>query len=305
METTIPQSEVIMFILKTRKFFQMPLSSIGYFCFAWAMAACGGEKDIPRPVITQPTGPVDKNWSFETTPVWADEFDYSGKPNSAKWGYDIGGNGWGNNELQYYSDNISNASVADGKLTITARKESVGGKEYSSARLVTKDKGDWTYGRFEIKAKLPTGKGTWPAIWMLPTDWSYGNWPKSGEIDIMEHVGYDQDRVHVTVHTEAYNHGIGTQKGASKVVPNASTEYHLYRIDWTPFAIRGYIDNQMMYEFINEGKGYAAWPFDKRFHLLLNIAVGGNWGGAQGVDASVYPQTMEIDYVRVYKMVEK
>jgi beta-glucanase (GH16 family) len=294
-----------MFISITRRSFRIVSLSLSYLCFASVMVACGGDKEIPRPVITQPTGPVDKNWKFEATPVWADEFEYSGKPNTTKWGYDIGGNGWGNNELQYYSDDSRNANVADGKLTITARNENVGGKEYSSARLVTKGKGDWTYGRFEIRAKLPTGKGTWPAIWMLPTDFAYGNWPKSGEIDIMEHVGYDQDRVHVTVHTEAYNHGIGTQKGASKVIANASTEYHLYRIDWTPFAIRGYIDNQLMYEFTNEGKGYAAWPFDKRFHLLLNIAVGGNWGGAQGVDPTVYPQTMEVDYVRVYKMIEQ
>jgi beta-glucanase (GH16 family) len=179
------------------------------------------------------------------------------------------------------------------------------GKEYSSARLVTKNKGDFLYGRFEVKAKLPTGKGTWPAVWMLPTDFAYGNWPKSGEIDIMEHVGYDQDRVHVTVHTEAYNHSIGTQRGTNKIVPTASTEFHLYRVDWTPYAVRGYIDDQEMFEFKNEGKGFAVWPFDKRFHLLLNIAVGGNWGGAQGTDSSVFPQAMQVDYVRVYKMIEK
>ena len=121
----------------------------------------------------------------------------------------------------------------------------------------------------------------------------------------MEHVGYDQDRVHITVHTEAYNHSIGTQVGKSKVVAGASTDFHLYRVDWTPEAIRGYIDNQAVFEFPNKGTGYKAWPFDKRFHLLLNIAVGGNWGGAQGIDETVYPQSMEIDYVRVYKMIEE
>jgi beta-glucanase (GH16 family) len=170
---------------------------------------------------------------------------------------------------------------------------------------VTKGKGDFLYGRFEIKAKLPAGKGTWPAIWMLPTDWAYGDWPKSGEIDIMEHVGYDPDVIHITTHTEAYYFKIGTQKTATKKIANATTDYHLYRVDWTPYAISGYIDNQLIFKFVNEGKGYTVWPFDKKFHLLLNIAVGGDWGGAQGMDDSIYPVTMDVDYVRVYKMIEK
>lgn len=274
------------------------------FCLL-AGAACSDKEpkgSIPAAVIQTPT---DKNWTFETTPVWADEFDYSGLPNPAKWGYDIGGDGWGNNELQYYTNSINNASVGNGILTITARKESMNGREYTSARLISKNKGDFLYGRIEVKAKLPSGKGTWPAIWMLPTDWAYGGWPKSGEIDIMEHVGYDQDRVHVTVHTDAYNHSKGTQKGTSKVVAGASTGFHTYRVDWTPYAIRGFIDGEQMFQFINEGKGSAVWPFDKRFHILLNIAFGGNWGGSQGVDPGVLPQQMEVDYVRVYKMIEK
>jgi beta-glucanase (GH16 family) len=248
--------------------------------------------------------PPVKSWQFESVPVWADEFDYIGKPDASKWGYDLGGHGWGNNELQFYTDTISNARVADGKLIITARQENKGGSAYTSARLVSKNKGDFRYGRFEVSAKLPSGRGTWPAIWMLPTDWAYGGWPKSGEIDIMEHVGHDQDRVHVTVHTEAYNHSINTQRGQSKQVQGASTAFHLYRVDWTPDAIRGYIDNEPVFEFLNEGKTSAEWPFDQRFHLLLNIAVGGNWGGAQGVDPSVFPQSLEVDYVRVYKLVE-
>jgi beta-glucanase (GH16 family) len=179
------------------------------------------------------------------------------------------------------------------------------GREYTSTRLISKGKGDFLYGRIEVKAKLPTGKGTWPAIWMLPTDWAYGGWPKSGEIDIMEHVGYDQNKVHITVHTEAYNHSINTQKSATKVVPGVSTDFHTYRVDWTPYSIKGFIDGEQIYNFINEGKGYAGWPFDKKFHLLLNVAFGGNWGGAQGVDPSVLPQKMEVDYVRVFKMIEK
>lgn len=268
--------------------------------------SCSGKGDsdtTTNPV--SPQGPVDKHWTFETTPAWADEFDYTGLPDNTKWGYDIGGGGWGNNELEYYTNSPDNASVANGKLTITARKEVKENRNYTSARLVTRGKGDFLYGRFEIKAKLPAGKGTWPAIWMLPTDWAYGDWPKSGEIDIMEHVGYDQDVIHISAHTEAYYFRINTQKTSVKKIQNASTEYHVYRMDWTPYALRGYIDDQLIFEFINEGKGYKVWPFDKKFHLLLNLAVGGDWGGAQGMDESIYPVSMDVDYVRVYKMIEK
>jgi beta-glucanase (GH16 family) len=270
------------------------------------VSACSSNEDL-KPIIIQPgTNPiVDKQWAFETTPSWSDEFDYTGLPATAKWDYDLGGSGWGNNEKQNYTNSINNASVADGKLTITARKESSNGMNYSSARLVTRNKLDVLYGRIEVKAKLPTGKGTWPAIWMLPTDFAYGGWPKSGEIDIMEHVGYDQNTVHFTTHTEAYYFKINTQKTATKVIPTASTEFHTYRVDWTPYAIRGYFDDVKVFEFANEGKTYKEWPFDKRFHLLLNVAVGGDWGGAQGIDDNIFPQSLVVDYVRYYKMIEK
>jgi beta-glucanase (GH16 family) len=251
----------------------------------------------------QPPVPVDKNWQFESTPVWADEFNTPGLPDATKWGYDIGGNGWGNNELQYYTNSANNAVVENGKLVITARKEAMSGRNYTSARLVTKGKGDFLYGRVEVSAKLPAGKGTWPAIWMLPTDWAYGDWPKSGEIDLMEHVGYDPNKVHFTIHTQAYNHGAGTQRGNNRVIPTAISDFHQYRLDWTPYAVRGYFDGELVFTFVNDGKGFSTWPFDQKFHLLLNIAVGGNWGGAQGVDDSVFPASMEIDYVRVYKMI--
>jgi beta-glucanase (GH16 family) len=254
--------------------------------------------------VFNPAPPVDKNWKFDTIPTWSDEFEYTGAPDALKWGYDLGGSGWGNNELQYYTNSTANAKVENGKLVITAIKESMGGMNYSSARVVSRNKGDFLYGRVEARAKLPSGKGTWPAIWMLPTDWSYGSWPKSGEIDIMEHVGYDLNKVHFSVHTESYNHSIGTQRSANQVIPTATTEFHKYRVDWTPYAVRGYFDDQLVFTFTNEGKGAATWPFDKRFHLLLNLAVGGNWGGAQGVDDTIFPKSMEIDYVRVYKMIE-
>ena len=255
--------------------------------------------------IVPVTGRADKGWTFEQKPFWFDEFNYSGLPDSTKWGYDIGANGWGNNELQYYTNSINNAAVDNGLLTITARREKMKDSEYTSARLISKNKGDFLYGRFEVKARLPVGKGTWPAIWMLSTDWEYGGWPQSGEIDIMEHVGYDQDKIHMSVHTEAYYHSIGTQKTATKVVPGVSKDFHIYSIDWTPYSITGFIDGKEMFRFINEGTGFKAWPFDKRFHLLLNVAYGGFWGATKGIDPSALPQSMEIDYVRVYKMNEK
>lgn len=270
------------------------------------VSACSSSED-PKPIIIPPviTIPVDRQWAFESTPFWADEFDYTGLPATAKWDYDLGGSGWGNNEKQNYTNSINNVSVADGKLTITARKESSGGMNYSSTRLVTRNKFDVLYGRIEVKAMLPTGKGTWPAIWMLPTDYAYGGWPKSGEIDIMEHVGYDQNNIHFSTHTEAYYFKINTQKTSNKVIPTASTAYHTYRVDWTPYAIRGYFDELKVFEFVNEGKSYKEWPFDKRFHLLLNLAVGGDWGGAQGIDDNIFPQKFIVDYVRYYKMIEK
>ena len=248
--------------------------------------------------------PKDKGWTFESTPVWADEFSTDGAPDPVKWGYDIGGSGWGNNELQYYTNSTNNASVANGILSVTARKEFRDGKNYTSARLVTKNKGDFLNGRIEVRAKLPSGRGTWPAIWMLPTDWEYGNWPNSGEIDIMEHVGYDPTRVHFSIHTEAYNHTKGTQKSTNRIIPTAMSEFHKYRVDWTPYAVRGYFDDEFIFEFVNEGKGSPTWPFDKKFHLLLNLAIGGNWGGVNGVDDTIFPVIFEIDYVRVYKMKE-
>lgn len=273
--------------------------------FIWIilfLTACSREpQENPRPQPQPRPQPVVVQWVFDSIPVWQDEFEGSGAPDAAKWSYDVGGHGWGNNELQYYRSGDANAKVANGILTIEARKETYEGRIYTSARMVTKGKGDFLYGRFEIRAKLPSGRGTWPAIWMLPTDPQYGNWPASGEIDIMEHVGYDPNRVHCTVHTADFNHTKGTQKGASLIVPTATTNFHVYRVDWTPAGIRGYIDDEKYFEFFNTSAGVSAWPFDQKFHLLLNIAVGGNWGGLQGVDVNAFPTQMEVDYVRVYK----
>jgi beta-glucanase (GH16 family) len=239
--------------------------------------------------------------------VWHDEFTGGEEPqipDPSKWVYNVGGGGWGNNELQYYTDRqLNNARVEDGKLIIEAHRELFEGNAYSSARLVTKDRGDWLYGRFEIKAKLPSGRGTWPAIWMLASQYTYGTrfWPDNGEIDIMEHVGYDPNRVHATIHTKAFNHTIGTAVGNSLTLPSAETQSHVYAIEWYPDRIEAYVDNNKYFTFGNDSTGWEAWPFDKPFHLILNIAIGGSWGGVQGVDDTIFPTRMEIDYVRVYQ----
>lgn len=236
--------------------------------------------------------------------VWSDEFDVDGEIDKTKWGYDLGGSGWGNNELQYYTEDL-NSWNEDGKMIIEARKETYIGRDYTSARVISKNKGDWLYGKIEVMAKLPTGRGTWPAIWMLPTDWRYGGWPNSGEIDIMEHVGYDQNKIHGSIHTKFLNHQLGTQRSGSRIIDTASTEFHKYSIEWLPDRIFFLIDDVNYFTFFPSRQvscpTFGQWPFDARFHLLLNIAVGGNWGGAQGVDDTIFPQRMEIDYVRVYQ----
>ncbi|MFD2936429.1 glycoside hydrolase family 16 protein [Spirosoma flavum] len=236
--------------------------------------------------------------------VWSDEFEKSGLPDSTKWSYEVGGNGWGNNELEYYtSRRTENARVEKGKLIIEARKEAYQGKNYTSARLLTQGKTSWTYGRIEAMAKLPKGVGTWPAVWMLGKNVSNTGWPKCGEIDIMEHVGFDEGVVHGTVHTEAYNHSKKTEKGKAVTIPNITTDFHLYAIEWTADQIDFFVDEQKYYTVQKSVLGAAAsqWPFDQPFFLILNVAVGGNWGGQKGVDETIWPQRMEVDYVRVYQ----
>lgn len=235
--------------------------------------------------------------------VWSDEFDVDGAPDASKWSYDLADGcpnncGWGNAELQSYTNRTKNVRVEDDKLKIELRKEN---ERFTSARLVSKGKGDWTYGRFEIRAKLPSALGTWPAIWMLPTDNVYGNWPRSGEIDIMENVGYDPDTIIASAHTFAYNHGIDTHKKAALHVPDCSEEFHVYSLEWNEEKYDVYVDEKLLFTFNNENKSSKEWPFDQRFHLILNLAFGGNWGGKMGVDPSALPVTMVVDYVRVYQ----
>lgn len=273
-----------------------------------SLSAC-----TPKPVVEVPSTPCrSMGYTYELSDltyelVWSDEFDVDGKPDPNKWGYDVGGSGWGNNELQYYTEG-DNVTVQDGKLIIEARKETINLRDFTSTRLVSRNKGDWRYGKFEISAKLPNTLGSWSAIWMLPTIRQYGDWPGSGEIDIMEYVVQTPDIIHGTVHTSKYNHKIGTQQGFSKPLSDVSTTFNTYTVEWLPDQIRFYLNDEFVYRFMPSlylsCPTSQHWPFDIPFHLIMNIAVGGDWGGARGIAEEGWPTTMEVDYVRVYQAKE-
>tara|TARA_Y100000590_G_scaffold107022_1_gene121744 strand:+ start:1563 stop:2798 length:1236 start_codon:yes stop_codon:yes gene_type:complete len=212
----------------------------------------------------------------------------------------ITGGGWGNNELQYYTNNPDNVRINNGKLLIEARKEFFRGSQYTSARIKTTN--SWKYGRFEVKAKLPKGRGTWAAAWGLPSEWVYGPWPYSGEIDILEHVGFDEGVVVSSIHNIAYAGDVSRsdQQGIN-TIPLACQKFHTYVLEWEEEIIRIITNGKTVLEYKKNDQGWERWPYDQTFHLLFNIAIGGWWGGAKGVDNSIFPSIMEIDYVRVYQ----
>ncbi len=251
--------------------------------------------------------------------IWGDEFDYKGAPDPQKWNHDIWPAKKVNGEDQAYTDRLKNVRVENGLLVIEAHREDYKKALYTSGRVHTAGKADLMYGRVEVRAKLPSGQGTWPAIWMLPSDpfryatncdtgvdWQ-GNpdcdaWPNSGEIDIMEHVGYDMNRVHGTVHTRAYYWVNGEQRKSSVEAKNVSEEFHVYSMEWSPERIDVYFNGALYFTYMNQGEGWEGWPYDHPFHLILNIAVGGGWGSAGGpTDVSAFPTKMEVDYVRIYQ----
>lgn len=245
--------------------------------------------------------------------VWSDEFDKPGRPDAKKWGYEEGF--VRNHEAQFYTrDRQENARVEAGLLVIEARKERFAnpafdqkkgkGKpfaDYTSASLTTAGKASWTYGRIEVRAKLPTGRGMWPAIWTLGDNHKQAGWPACGEIDIMENVGFDPDVIHGNIHTKLYNHVMRTNKGAKITIAKPYDDFHVYAIEWRPKQIDFFVDKKKYFTFENDGKGAGAWPYDKPQYLILNIAVGGSWGGQKGIDEGIFPQRMLIDYVRVYQ----
>jgi beta-glucanase (GH16 family) len=224
--------------------------------------------------------------------MWADEFNYNGAPDSSKWTYDLGGSGWGNHELEYYTNRAENVTVKDGMLHITALKENFKGMNYTSARILTKGKFSFKYGRVEARAKLPTGVGTWPAIWMLGSNIDSAGWPACGEIDIMEHLGRDLNKIYGTLHYP--DHFGDHANGKTIMIPNAS-EFHVYGLEWSPEEIKISVDGKV-YQTV---KNSPDIPFNQNFFLIMNLAMGGDFVGA--VDPKVKKATIEVDYIRVYQ----
>ncbi len=250
------------------------------------------------------------------TLVWNDEFDRDGLPDPARWSYEEGF--VRNREAQLYTrEREENARIENGMLIIEARREKLVNPDYepgsdnwrterdsagyTSAAVTTRSKAAWKYGRIEVRAKLPTGNGMWPAIWMLGENIDEVGWPECGEIDIMENVGFEPDEIHANVHTKAYNHVKGTGKGASMTVAAPYDSFHTYAVDWTEDRMAFSVDDSVYFVYENEGTGTDVWPFDQAHFLILNIAVGGTWGGQQGIDDSIFPQKLLVDYVRVYQ----
>lgn len=238
--------------------------------------------------------------------IWVDNFDSTALDNS-KWRAVNKGDGFGNNEKQYYTDRDENLYFQDGKLVIRAIKEYYEGpkysRDYTSAKIQTKNKVNFKYKSIRVRAKLPAGTGTWPAIWMLGSNIDEVSWPACGEIDIMEHVGFDPGAIHGTIHCDKYNGMDGTHKGGSIQVSDFASTYHTYRIDWYNNKIDWYVDDNKYFTYHKEeGAPWRSWPFDQEFFLILNLAIGGNWGGIEGIDDSIFPVEMKVDWVKIYDM---
>ncbi len=271
---------------------RLPVALVGLLIST--VLACGGDGGAAPVTPSPPPAPAPTGWSL----VFADEFDASGVLDAAKWGYELGY--IRNNEKQYYTSRSENVRVEGGNLVIEARKEPYQGYGYTSASINTLGRFELLYGKVEVRARLPTGNGSWPAIWMLGANRAQVGWPTCGEIDIMENVGFDPLRIHSAVHTAAYNHTIGTQKTASVTIANPG-EFHVYTMEWYADHLDAFVDGQKHFTFRNEGTGSRAWPFDKPQYLLVNLAIGGSWGGQKGIDDSLFPQRYVVDYVRIYQ----
>jgi beta-glucanase (GH16 family) len=261
----------------------------------------------------------DKNRPLEDWElIWSDEFDGEGL-DAKKWSPNIWPPRKVNDEDQAYTSREKNIRLRDGMLILEAHKEDYEAGSYTSGRVHSAGKGDFLYGRFEVRAKLPRGQGTWPAIWMLPSDpyryatsceegedWQGSStcdaWPNSGEIDIMEHVGYQMGHIHGTVHNEAYYWLRWEQRKGRILIDDVDKDFHVYALEWTPERIDAFVDGSHYFTYVNENSGWQTWPYDQPFHLILNVAVGGAWGRAGGpIDDSIFPQQMFVDYVRVYE----
>jgi beta-glucanase (GH16 family) len=270
---------------------------------AIVVPACGGSGDGTTPPPVNPPPPTGQ-W----TVVWSDEFDATNgsAPSSSNWVLETGGGGWGNNELESYTNRTDNASIQDGNLVITAKKEPFTGtdgipREYTSARMKTQGKVSWKYGKMEARIKIPYGQGIWPAFWMLGDDITTVGWPGSGEIDIMENIGKEPSTVHGTIHGPGYSGGNAIGKAYSISSGAFADDYHVYAIEWEPNVIRWYVDGTLYSTLTptNLPSG-SRWVYDHNFFIILNLAVGGNWPGNPD-GTTVFPQQMLVDYVRVYQ----
>lgn len=272
-------------------------------------------KPILSALVVRKQQPDDRKWNL----VWHDEFE-GDKLDPNKWTPDVWQAFKVNSEDQAYTERNKNIRVKDGKLIIQAHKEAYQNADYTSGRVHSKGKGDFLYGKAEIRAKIPSGNGTWSAIWMLPSDpYKYSTtckpnedwqgsrtcdaWPNSGEIDIMEHLGHDMGTVWGTVHNKAYYWVNWEQRKGSIIGKDLDKDFHLYSVEWTPNYIHVFLDDNLYFTYVNEQSDWKAWPYDHPYHIILNLAIGGNWGRAGGpIDDSIFPVKMEVDYVRVYQL---
>ena len=264
-----------------------------YIVYAYAYSSTGDYINVSKSVTVLVSNQFNKL-------IWSDEFDTDGSPDDTKWGYDIGtgDNGWGNGEKQYYTDRTENVIVEDGYLKITAKREDYEGSEFTSARLKTQGKYDFTYGKLEVKAKLPQGDGVWPAIWTLGSNISTVGWPACGEIDIMEHWGYDPEKVSSATHKPSCYGGCYDVSVGSTTISDLATEFHVYGIEWSEDEIEFYIDGELKYSYKPSVIDDDTWPYYNPQFIILNVAMGGSWFE---VESDFTQSTMEIDYVRLYQ----
>jgi beta-glucanase (GH16 family) len=268
------------------------------------LLACGGNGSAAAQTTPPPTAAPTPTPTATPTPTgwtlaFSDEFETAGALDPARWGYEIGY--IRNSEAQYYTSRSENVRAEGGNLVIEARNEAYQGYRYTSASINTRGRFEFLYGRVEVRAKLPTGNGTWPAIWMLGTNINQVGWPTCGEIDIMENVGFEPTRIYGTIHTAAYNHVAGTAKGANTTIANPWEDFHVYALEWSADSIQVSVDGRTYFTFRNEGTGDRTWPFDKPQYLLINLAIGGSWGGQKGIADGLFPHRYLVDYVRIYK----
>ena len=290
-------------MITTFKYSILLLSTMIFF------KGCLGSDDKNNQVADGP--PIS---TTEWEQVWSDEFD-GDELDMSKWNILRWRPGWVNNEEQAYTNRDTNVFLQDGNLVIQGLIEpnyydtDYNGNQYTanytSGRVNTDDNFSWTYGRFDIRAKLPSGKGSWPAIWMLGESITSIGWPDCGEIDIMEHVGFDDGNIHGSIHTKDYNHIMNTQRSGSMTVSSATESFHVYSLEWSPSYLRFLIDDSPFFFVYNDSNGdEAKWPFDSPHYMILNLAIGGDWGGVQGIEPSSFPMRMLVDHVRVSKRSE-